>query len=149
MKVLTALCLGGLLLTACTPLLSTFNSAKQPKSEPPADLQLFTEGIAQLVESRDTELLIRLQDRFPYSPWTEKAAGVLGLAEMITQQEQQLAELRRKLDHEPSDSQLAPLKKKIDRYTAENLRLQQELDVSNKRLEALRQLTIELELKQP
>ncbi|HKJ04895.1 MAG TPA: hypothetical protein VJ974_04805 [Geopsychrobacteraceae bacterium] len=148
MKVLNALCLC-LLLTACTPIFASLNGEKQPKPVPSADLRLFTEGVTQLVQNRDTELLLRLQDKFPYSPWTEKATDLLSLAEQITRQEQQLAKLRRQLDQPPSVNQLEPLEKEIDRYKTENLRLQQELDVSNKRLEALRQLTIDLELKQP
>lgn len=117
--------------------------------EEPADQQLFNEGIDQLIQNQDPEILLQLQDRFPESPWSEKVNSILGLAEQINRQKQQVAQLNQQLKKSLSNTQKKQMDERIKQCTAEAQRLQQELDISNKRLEALRELSIELELKQP
>lgn len=129
LKTLTALCVC-MLLTACTPLLDRINGAIESVGEQTTPQALFAEGVDQLFSQGEPETLTLLQERFPASPWAQRAKSILSLS-------QQRNLLRRQLDQ------------KSEQYTSETQRLREELELSQKRLEALRELTIELELNQP
>ena len=145
LKLFTPCCLI-LLLSACTPLMKNTPHGRQ---QVPVEQQLFLEGIGQLSQQQDPSSLRLLRQRFPASPWSGKADAVLTLLEHISQQEEQLQQLQKKLD-EPADlSNIQGLEKRLKDCQAENQTLQDELTVSRQRLEALRELTIELELKEP
>lgn len=146
MKILAALCFG-VLLTACAPLMANLTGTSQPAGDDPADQQLFVEGVEQITQQQNPEILLHLKDRFPKSPWAERADAILTLAEQNRRQKQQLKQLQQQVDDLSSNLQITLMEDRIKQYTAENQRLQKELDISNKRLEALRELTIELELK--
>jgi septal ring factor EnvC (AmiA/AmiB activator) len=140
-------------LSACVPLLDSINETTQ---KIPADQQLFLDGVEQFSQQREASTLRLLQDRFPSSPWTSKAAAILSLIDQINGQEQQLAQLQSQLAQQ--QQQLAKhanhstdqeLEEHIKRCQSDNQRLKEELSVSRRQLEALRELTIELELKEP
>lgn len=146
MKILAALCFG-VLLTACTPLMTILNDAKQPVAEHPADQKLFDEGVEQVIQQQNPDLLLRLKDSYPDSLWSKRADAVLAQAEQIRLQKKQLEQLQKKIDDLSSGKQFTSMESQLKQYATENQRLQKELDTSNKQLEALRELTIELELK--
>lgn len=147
MKTLTALCFS-MLLTACVPL-NTGLEADPTPSEVPADLQLFSDGFEQVSRQQEPEAFLLLKNDFPDSIWAKRADDFLALNNQVRQQEQQLKQLQHQLDQFSTDQQTKTMEKQMIRCTEENQRLQKELDISNQRLEALRELTIELELKQP
>jgi hypothetical protein len=139
MKKLIALCFM-VLLSACTPFMHHFGGDRAPAAEPAAR-RLFAQGLDRMIRHQDPRQLRQLKDSYPASPWAERADAVLIWNARIKHQQQQLDQLS-------SDRQTAPMQER-DRCLAENQRIRKELGISNKRLEALRELTIELELKQP
>ncbi|MDT8419997.1 MAG: hypothetical protein RQ754_06165 [Desulfuromonadales bacterium] len=133
-------------LTACAPLLGTI---QEPAQKIPADQQLFLDGVDQFTHRQEASTLRLLQDRFPSSPWSSKAAAILTLIDRANRQEQQLAQLRLQLNKQADPGSDEELEERMKRCQSDNLRLQEELSVFRKQLEALRELTIELELKEP
>lgn len=125
MKTLTVLCVS-ILLTACSPVYERINGTISTMGGQTAQQELFAEGIDQLTRNESPEALSRLKERFPQSPWSERAESIL-----------------------VRSRQLETMQKKIDQCETEKQQLQEELELSNQRLEALRELTIELELNQP
>jgi len=127
--------------------MSNLNGTNKPVVNDPADQKLFDEGIEQVIQQQNTELLLHLKDSYPDSLWTKRAEVVLTQADKIRLQKQKLKNLQKKIDGLSSGTQFTAMESQLKQYAAENQRLQKELDTSNKQLEALRELTIELELK--
>lgn len=119
----------------------------ETSSSAPEDRKLFVEGIERLGRQQDPTPLYDLQNRFPESPWAVQAETLLNLVDRIRQQQEQLQRVQQQLSELSSDTHLEDAENLLDQCLSESQRLQQELDVSNQRLEALRELTIELELK--
>lgn len=125
MKTLTVLC-ASILLTACSPLYDRINGAVNTMSDQKTQQELFAEGIDQLSRQEAPEALLSLKERFPQSPWTLRANSIMN-----------------------QSRQLKTMQKQIEQCETAKQLLQGELELSNQRLEALRELTIELELNQP
>ena len=146
LKTLTVLCFG-FLLTACTPIMANLGGTSQTAEDTTTDQQLFVEGVRQITQQQKPDLLLQLQDRFPGSLWADQAESILDLSEQISRQKKKIEQLEQQTIDLSSGKQIVLLNDQITQYASENKRLQEELDISNKRLEALRELTIELELK--
>lgn len=148
MKILVAICCA-FLLGACAQLTGGGfqGAANQAEKPTPYDQQLFVDGLNQLLSRQEPVSLVELQANFSGSPWAAQAVGILELHKQLLRQQQQLENLQKQLAATPSEQDFEQTAAELARYKTENKRLQEELAIQTQRLEALRELTIEMELK--
>lgn len=135
-----------LALNACLPLDGPLTKSLQKR---PADQQLFQDGLDLYGQQQDSSDLLHLRETYPTSAWSDRAATILSLIDLVGHQQQQIQSLQQELERCPGNNSSADLEDRLKRCSAARQTLQQELDIAQERLEALRELSIELELKEP
>ena len=122
------------LLSACIPLKEMFPTPTQPAPDPA--LQLFSAGLDSPDAAERKANFRRLQQRFPNSPWNQRAKRIESLAASIDDLQDRI-----KRQQEIIKAQ------KTDRLELNDLR--QRNDLLREQVEVLKSMIVDLQLKQP